>query len=199
MSGAAPEAPRARLCLVDDDPIVLAAMARMLQPQFDVMVARSGHEALRLVRRSPPDLVLMDIEMPDLDGLAVCRRLKDDALTAEVPVVFLTSSTDETIEERGLAAGASDFITKPPRGPVVAARIWNLVRMKRLAETLRAQAQTDGLTGLYNRRYLMQELGKELQRGRRTRKPLSLLMIDVDHFKAYNDHYGHLGGDGALR
>lgn len=189
----------ARICVVDDDPISLAAIAKVLQPQFEVVAARTGREALRIIRHQLPDLVLLDIAMPDLDGFAVCRRLKGDPLTEAIPIVFLTSSRDEGTEERGLNAGASDFINKPARGPVVAARIHNLVQMKRLAETLRAQAQTDSLTGLPNRRFFLQELGKELHRARRNRQALSLMMIDIDHFKAYNDHYGHLGGDGALR
>jgi diguanylate cyclase (GGDEF)-like protein len=188
-----------RVCVVDDDPTSLAAIAKLLQPQFEVVVARSGREALRLVRRHPPDLVLLDIEMPDMDGFAVCRRLKDDALTEQIPVVFLTASRDEAIEERGLGEGASDFIAKPPRGPVVLARIHNLVRMKQLAASLRVQAQTDDLTGLPNRGHFTHVLDQELKRARRQKQTVSLLMIDIDHFKGYNDHYGHLGGDGALR
>ncbi|MEN9544972.1 MAG: hypothetical protein RLZZ598_1805, partial [Pseudomonadota bacterium] len=174
---------RARICVVDDDPVGLTAITHLLLPLFELVVARNGRDALRLVRRHPPDLVLLDIEMPGLDGIAVCRRLKDDPLTEEIPVVFLTSSTDETVEERGLTAGAADFIAKPARGPVVVTRLLNLVRMKRQAEQLRLQAQTDGLTGLANRRHFDQMLLQELRRAQRNRQPVSLLMIDVDHFK----------------
>ena len=188
-----------RVCVVDDDPTSLAAIAKLLQPRFEVVVARSGREGLLIIRRNPPDLVLLDIEMPDMDGFAVCRHLKGDALTEQIPVVFLTASRDEEIEERGLSAGASDFIAKPPRGPVVLARIHNLVRMKQLAESLRLQAQTDDLTGLPNRGHFTHVLGQELTRARRQKQTVSLMMIDIDHFKSYNDHYGHLGGDGALR
>jgi diguanylate cyclase (GGDEF)-like protein len=188
-----------KVCVIDDDPTSLAAIVKLLQPRFNVVVARSGREGLLIIRRNPPDLVLLDIEMPDLDGFAVCRRLKDDVLTEQIPVVFLTASRDEAIEERGLGAGASDFIAKPPRGPVVLARIHNLVRMKQLAESLRVQAQTDELTGLPNRGHFMHVLGQELTRARRQKQTVSLMMIDIDHFKGYNDHYGHLGGDGALR
>lgn len=193
------DAAPARVCLVDDDRVSLAAMAALLQAECEVVVSRSGRDALRLVRRQPPDLIVLDLEMPDMDGIAVCRRLKDDPLTEDLPVVFLTAHTDDETEVRGLAAGAADFIAKPPRGPVVLARIRNLVRMKRLAERLRAEAQTDGLTGLANRSHLNRNLHQEMLRALRQRQPLSLLMIDVDHFKAYNDHYGHLAGDGALR
>lgn len=189
----------ARVCLVDDDRLSLAAMAALLETECEVIVSRSGRDALRLVRRQPPDLIVLDLEMPDMDGFSVCRRLKEDPLTEDLPVVFLTAHNDDETEVRGLAAGAADFIAKPPRGPVVLARIRNLVRMKRLAEQLRAEAQTDGLTGLGNRAHFMRALRQELLRAQRQRQPVSLLMVDVDHFKLYNDHFGHLAGDGALR
>lgn len=188
-----------RICLVDDDRLSLAAMAALLESECEVIVSRSGRDALRLVRRQPPDLIVLDLEMPDMDGISVCRRLKEDPLTEDLPVVFLTAHTDDETEVRGLAAGAADFIAKPPRGPVVLARIRNLVRMKRLAEQLRAEAQTDGLTGLGNRAHFMRAVQQEMLRAQRQRQPLSLLMVDVDHFKAYNDQFGHLAGDGALR
>ncbi|MBI5257628.1 MAG: diguanylate cyclase [Burkholderiales bacterium] len=188
-----------RVCVVDDDATVLAALVAILQPAFDVRVARSGRDGLRLIRRDPPDLVLLDVNLPDVSGMAVCRRLKDDPLTEAVPVVFLTSHADEKTEVEGLDAGAADFIAKPPRGPAVLARIRNLVRMKLLAERLMREAQTDALTSLANRRRFTAALREELLRARRQERPLSVLMVDVDHFKAYNDHYGHLSGDGALR
>lgn len=189
----------ARICVVDDDLTSLAAVAKLLQPHFDVVAARNGQEALRLIRRDLPDLVLLDIEMPDLDGFSVCRHLKADPLTEPIPVVFLSSSQDEVVEERGLGTGASDFITKPPRGPVVVARIVNLVRMKKLAESLREQAQTDSLTNLPNRGHFTRVLSQELIRAQRHKQSVSLVMIDIDHFKAYNDSYGHPGGDEVLR
>lgn len=189
----------ARVCVIDDDPNSLAAIVSLLKQECDVVVARSGRDALRMIRQSPPDLIILDLEMPDLDGFAVCSRLKADPLTADLPVIFLTSHADEETEVRGLTAGAADFITKPARGPAVLARIQNLIRLKRMAERLRAAAQTDDLTGLPNRGRFSKVLADELLRARRQQLPVSLLMVDVDHFKAYNDHYGHLGGDGALR
>jgi diguanylate cyclase (GGDEF)-like protein len=191
--------PALRVCVVDDDPTALAATAAALGDQFDISVARSGQDALRLIGRNPPDVVLLDVDMPGLDGVAVCRLLKDDPLTEHLPVVFLTAHGDEATELRGLAAGAADFVAKPARGPVVAARLNNLGRMKRMAERLRIESQTDGLTGLQNRAQLDRLLQHESLRAQRKRLPLALLLIDVDHFKAYNDRYGHLAGDGALR
>lgn len=198
MQDSAQAVDRARVCVVDDDPSVLSALAALLQAEFDVVAARSGRDALRLVRRDPPDLILLDVQMPDLDGFAVCRRLKDDPLTADVPVVFLTAQVDEETEVRGLNSGGDDFIAKPPRGAVVLARTRNLVRMKRQADQLKREARRDVLTGLANRRHFTSTLSDELLRAKRQHKPVSLLMFDVDHFKAFNDHYGHLAGDGAL-
>ena len=188
-----------RVCIVDDDPTALAATTAALSEHFEIIVARSGQDALRLIGRNPPDVVLLDVEMPGMDGVAVCRQLKGDPLTEHLPVVFLTAHGDEATELRGLDAGATDFVAKPARGPVVAARLKNLGRMKRMAERLRIESQTDGLTGLQNRAQLDRLLQHETLRALRQRLPLSLLLIDVDHFKAYNDHYGHLAGDGALR
>jgi diguanylate cyclase (GGDEF)-like protein len=136
--------------------------------------------------------------MPELDGLGVCRRLRDDPLTAEVPIVILTAQNDEASEVSALEAGADDFIAKPPRGAVVRARVRNLVRMKHMSDRLKREARHDVLTGLANRRVFMSTLHAEWLRASRQGKPLSVLMFDVDHFKAFNDHYGHLAGDGAL-
>ena len=183
----------------DDDANTLATLVAMLSPEFDVVVARNGRGALRLVRRDPPDLVMLDMGMPDLGGLAVCRSLQADPGDTSRAGGLFTASGGESNEVEGLAAGASDFITKPPRAAVVRARVRKLVRMKRMAESLWHGAHIDALTGLSNRSHLMPTLALELQRAWRQYQPLSLLMIDVDHFKVYNDHYGHLSGDGALR
>lgn len=187
-----------RVCVVDDDPSMLAALVALLQAEFDVVAARNGRDALRLIRSDPPDLILLDVQMPDADGFVVCRRLKDDPVTAEVPVVFLTAQDDEQTELRGLTAGADDFIGKPPRGAAMLARCRNLIRMKRQADQLKLEARRDGLTGLANRRHFSSCLNQELRLARRQHKPVSVLMFDVDHFKSFNDHYGHLAGDGAL-
>lgn len=190
---------RARVCLIDDDPTSLAAAVATLRQRFEVAVARSAEDGLRLIQRRPPDVVLLDIDMPGMDGLTLCRLLKADVATEPLPVVFLTAHGDEATELAGLAAGAADFIQKPPRGPVVMARLDNLVRLKRLSDQLRRDSLTDGLTGLANRACFDRTLQQELLRSNRQDQPLSLLLLDLDHFKAYNDHYGHLAGDEALR
>ncbi len=193
-----PQTP-ASVVIVDDDSNQLVALAAILGGTCDLRLARTGREALRLARLEPPDLVLLDVELPDIDGYEVCRRLKLDPLTSDLPVVFLTSHHDEKAEIKALRGGAADFIGKPPREAVVQARVANLVRMKRMADQLRSEATTDGLTGLANRSQLDRTIHIEWLRAVRGGHSLAVLMVDVDHFKAYNDHNGHLAGDGALR
>jgi diguanylate cyclase (GGDEF)-like protein len=196
---AAPMEAPAQALVVDDDPTALKATALALRSAFEVVVARSGADALRLIARRVPDIVLLDVDMPGLDGLAVCRTLKASPSTADLPVVFLTAHNDEATELRGLEAGASDFIAKPPRGPAMVARLNNLVRLRRATQQLRLAALTDGLTGLHNRASFDQTLQQELARADRQNQPVALLLIDVDHFKRFNDHHGHPAGDAALR
>jgi PAS domain S-box-containing protein len=137
---------RSRICIVDDEALQLRNLAAMLDAEHEVLVAGDGLDAIDLVRRELPDLVLLDLEMPGLGGLAVCRALKADPLTAALPVVILTVRSDEAAELAGLAAGASDFITKPPRAAIVRARVRNLVRLKQQSEQLRRAALADAAT-----------------------------------------------------
>ena len=190
---------RQSLLLVDDDPASVQVLARMLNGLGELRFALSGEDALRLARESPPDLVLIDAEMPGLSGLEVCAALHADARLADVPVIIITGHTDVAVEVAGFAAGASDFIRKPPVAEVVAARVRTQLRLKALGDALRASALTDGLTGLANRRRFDQDLRVECERARRSHESLALLLVDVDHFKRYNDRYGHVSGDACLR
>jgi diguanylate cyclase (GGDEF)-like protein len=190
---------RPRVLIVDDDINLIVALQALLGASCELRAARSGADALRLAHEEPPELILLDIEMPQQTGYEVCLQMKQDPLLADVPVIFLTQHTDEATEIRGLAAGAVDFIGKPPRGPVVLARIEAHVRMKRMADALRSAVWLDGLTGIANRRRLDEVLDRECLRAQRMRSPLAVLMVDVDHFKGYNDLYGHAAGDVCLR
>ncbi|MEK8025586.1 diguanylate cyclase domain-containing protein [Pseudaquabacterium rugosum] len=190
---------RDSVLIVDDDVNVIVALQVLLGAAYALRVARNGADALRLAQADPPDLVLLDVEMPGLDGYEVCARLKEVPALAEVPVIFLSQHHDDAAELRGLAVGAVDFIAKPPRGPVVQARIATHVRMKRMADALRVAAWIDGLTGIANRRRWDDVLPRECLRALRNRRALAVLMIDVDHFKAYNDRHGHAAGDACLR
>lgn len=144
-------------------------------------------------------LILLDASMPGMDGYEVLRRLKSDEATANIGVIFVTSQTEEESEERGLLLGAADYIAKPIRPLLLKARVRNHLRFAQQREELERLSQEDGLTGIANRRNFDRALDKALRRAARFGEPLGLGLIDVDHFKLYNDHYGHGAGDEALR
>ena len=192
-------AKRQTIMVVDDTPANIQILYELLGAEFQVVFASSGEEALELVHRNPPDLILLDILMPEIDGYGVCRKLKEDPILAEIPVIFISALSEQADEILGLKLGAVDYISKPFNPEIVKLRVRNHLELKMCRDTLRQISLRDGLTDLANRRALDQYLEKEWTRGRRNRSELSLVMIDVDHFKSYNDAYGHLGGDDCLR
>jgi diguanylate cyclase (GGDEF)-like protein len=189
----------ADILLVDDDPGTIELLGRILAGVSQLRFATNGADALRLAKARAPDVVLLDAEMPGLSGFEVCAALKADADLAGVPVIFVTSHRDEAFEIRGFAAGGADFIAKPVSPPLVLARVQAQLRFKRMADELRESALIDALTGVANRRRFDQVLATEWLRARRNRQPISLVVVDVDHFKLYNDRYGHPAGDACLR
>ena len=192
-------ASRARLLVVDDQPINIQVMNQIFADQYQVFTATGGQQALDFCHRSPPDLILLDIVMPDMDGYAVCAALKAAPDTRDIPVIFITAHTDASEETRGLEAGAVDFISKPVNPAVVRARVKTQLTLKRQSDLMRQLVFLDGLTGVFNRRYFDQQLLTEMARAVRTQNPLSLIMLDVDFFKRFNDRYGHQAGDDCLR
>jgi len=191
---------RPRLLIVDDQPINIQTLYRIFQSDHEVFMATDGQQALSLCWNGvPPDLILLDIVMPGLDGLTVCRQLKANPLTSDIPVIFVTAQTDPNDETRALEAGGVDFITKPVNPAVVRARVKTHLTLKFQNDLLRVLAFIDGLTGLANRRRFDETLQLEWRRCRRNDAPLALLMIDIDHFKLYNDRYGHQAGDSCLQ
>jgi len=187
------------ILLVDDDPSMIQLLARILEGVGNLRFATSGEDALRLAHESAPDVVLLDAEMPGMSGFQVCEALKADASLSAVPIIFITSHCEPAFEVSGFEFGAADFIAKPFSGPLVLARVKTQLRVKRMADDLRRIATIDVLTGVANRRRFDEALEREWRRGRRSGDPLALLMIDVDHFKSFNDHYGHPAGDKCLR
>lgn len=190
--------PLPSLLLVDDDPGVVQVLGRMLADLGHLRFALSGQDALNLVRECAPDVVLVDAEMPGISGFEFCAAMKADPQLAELPVIFVTSHGDVDTEVAGFHAGAADFIRKPLNADVVVARVRTQLRLKSLADALRRAALVDGLTGVANRRRFDEQARVECERAARGGDPLSLLMIDVDHFKRYNDCYGHPAGDVCL-
>lgn len=185
--------------IVDDQPTNIQALYRLFASEHRVLMATSGAKALALCRDDPPDLVLLDVEMPEMDGHEVCVRLKADVATRDIPVIFVTAHTDAEHETRGLALGAVDFIAKPFNPAVVRARVKTHLTLKAHSDQLRRMVFVDGLTGVANRRCFDERLVSEWRRAGRYARPLALLMLDVDHFKRFNDRYGHQVGDECLR
>ncbi|WP_457354966.1 diguanylate cyclase [Roseateles sp. P5_D6] len=187
------------ILLVDDDPSAIRLLSHMLADVGNLRFATSGEDALRLARESAPDLVLLDAEMPGMSGFEILEALKADPGLEDVPVIFVTSHSEPEFELSGFELGAADFIAKPVSAPLVVARVKTQLRVKRIADELRRIATIDVLTGVTNRRGFDDALAHEWRRARRAGDPLAVLMIDVDHFKSFNDHYGHPAGDVCLR
>ena len=194
---------RPRLLVVDDQPVNIQAIYQTFSADHQVLMATSGEQALELCLSKQPDLVLLDVVMPGMDGFEVCRRLKADEATRDIPVIFVTAQDDEAAETRGLDAGAVDFISKPINPKIVRARVRTQLTLKAQSDVLREWVYTDGLTGVHNRRYFDERLQVEWARAIRNDQgngsALSVVLLDVDFFKRYNDCYGHLAGDECLR
>ena len=191
---------RPRLLVVDDQPINIQTLYQIFHADHEVFVATSGEQALAFCRGNPlPDLILLDVVMPGLDGLAVCQQLKADPVLANIPVIFVTACMDPADETRALEAGGVDFITKPVNPMVVRARVKTHLTLKAQGDFLRSLVFVDGLTRVANRRRFDEALLSEWRQCQRAGTPLALLMIDIDHFKRYNDHYGHPTGDACLQ
>jgi diguanylate cyclase (GGDEF)-like protein len=189
----------ATVLVIDDSRTVRRLLGNILGKHYRVLLAENGEEGLVLATEEGPDLILLDVLMPGLDGFAVCSRLKGDSRTRDIPVLFLTALSGAVDEMRALEAGAIDFIPKPISPAILGARVRNHLDLKRYQDKLRNLSLLDGLTGIANRRRFDQYLELEWQRCSRNGQPLSLVLGDVDVFKAYNDGYGHGQGDDCLR
>jgi len=190
---------RPRLLVVDDQPVNIQALYQAFATDHQVFMATGGEQALALCASKQPDLVLLDVVMPGMDGYEVCRRMKAEDATRDIPVIFVTAHSDEAAETRGLEVGAVDFISKPINPTIVRARVRTHLTLKAQSDLLRQWVYVDGLTGVHNRRYFDEHLAAEWGRAVRAGTALSVVMIDVDFFKRYNDHYGHQAGDDCLR
>lgn len=188
-----------KLLVVDDQPINIQVMHQVFGSDYQVFMATSGAQALSICQANPPDLVLLDVVMPGMDGFEVCAQLKAHDATRNIPVIFVTAHSDAAQETHGLSVGAVDFISKPVNPAVVRARVKTHLTLKFQSDLLRNLVFMDGLSGVYNRRYFDQQLGVEWARAARNNTPLSVIMVDVDHFKLFNDRYGHQAGDDCLR
>ncbi len=188
-----------RLLIVDDQPINLHLLHQIFSTDHEVFIASSGTEALAFCQKQQPDLILLDVVMPEMDGYEVCRQLKADPLTRDIPIIFVTAKNSSEEEEEGLSVGAVDFISRSTSPNVIRARVKTHITLKQQTDKLRALALIDGLTGIANRRQFDTTLAAEWRRCARANKPLSLILIDIDFFKRFNDTYGHQAGDICLQ
>jgi len=184
-----------KILIVDDEKMNIIALAHFLKPQYEIIVAVDGASALEAAEKHLPDLILLDIIMPDINGFDVLIKLKDSAATMNIPVIFISGLSNASDEEKGLSLGAVDYIIKPFNKSVVKARINTHLKMVDYVHTIEKLCMLDALTGLPNRRGFDSRMNVEWGRACREKKQLGLIMLDLDKFKMYNDTYGHPQGD----
>jgi len=187
------------ILIVDDEKQNRTLLTELLQDSYNIVLAKNGTQALEKTQSRAPDLILLDVLMPEMDGHAVIRALKANDNTRHIPVIFISALNSAGDEELGLELGAVDYIAKPFHPPIVRVRIRNhlqAVHQRRLLEQL---AMIDSLTEIPNRRRFAEVYEREWRRCMRNNTPLSLIVVDVDHFKLYNDTYGHAAGDLLLK
>ncbi len=205
---------KAKVLLVEDDPIQASATTELLERVgYEVLAAADGINAIKIVKSSRPDIILLDVILPGMDGYEVCRWLKLEETTKGIPVIMLTIKKELSDKISGLQIGADDFLPKPYNELELNARIYASLRTKALQDELKMKnrqledlldkvnymAITDALTGIYNRRRFLDVLSSEYERAKRYATPFSLIMLDIDYFKKINDTFGHAAGDAVLK
>lgn len=185
--------------IVDDDRLNRTNLAEILKNECRIIFARDGISALDILHRQDITLVLLDIQMPEMDGYEVLERIKADPRTTDIAVIFISGMTGIEDEERGLLMGAADYVPKPVRPAIVRARVKVHLKLARQRRELEYLSNRDALTGIANRRFFDEEAERVLALLSRRGGTVGIALIDVDHFKQFNDHYGHAAGDDALR
>ena len=189
-----------KILIVDDERFNINVLNGLLSTEYKIMAATSGQQALKAARsKNQPKLILLDIMMPEMDGYEVCRQLKADEATRDIPVIFVTTMDQDDDEAKGFELGAVDYITKPIKPAIVLARVKTHMELKKQRDFLAEFSSIDGLTGIANRRRFDDYLAQEWQRSLRYQTSMSLIMMDIDHFKQSNDNYGHAAGDDCLK
>ncbi len=184
--------------IVDDVTQNIVILNTTLKEQYKTLFAKSGEEALKIAKESKPDLILLDVMMPGMNGFEVCKELKKDADLKNIPVIFVTALNDSGNESEGLNLGAVDYIRKPYNIDIVKLRVRNHLQMKEYRDELIRLSNTDRLTAIPNRRAIMEAFERETKLAIRHGKSIGFIMLDIDFFKNYNDNYGHIAGDVTL-
>ena len=189
-----------KILVVDDSKFNVKVITDILEVEgYEIYSTNSGLEVVEMAYKINPEVILLDIVMPDLDGFEVCKLLKTQFEIKDIPIIMITSKSDSSDVKKALELGAFDYIRKPLDNVEVIARIQSALRFKHHQDKLKEMAMKDGLTGLYNHALLIDIFQKEFSRQERNKKSISFMMMDIDHFKKVNDTYGHLSGDLVLK
>lgn len=194
-----PKKGKPTLLIVEDSYLTARILYDILHEMYELMIVDSGEAALDIVESIYPDLILLDIVLPGIDGFETLRQLNESPESSKIPVIFITGKDHEGDETTGFKLGAVDYITKPFRIPIIQARVKTHVDLKRYRDTLENLSNLDGLTGVSNRRCFEERFELSWQKAVRRKRSLSVIMIDIDYFKLYNDRYGHVQGDECLK
>jgi len=187
------------ILIVDDEKANIIALSHILSPTYDIYTSRNGQGAIEIAMEYLPSIILLDILMPGMDGYTVIEELKSNEKTRDIPVIFITGLDNAEDEKKGLSLGAADYISKPFNPAVVELRVLNQIKIVNQISLINKLSITDQLTGIPNRRSFDNQMEREWLRSAREKVPLSMMMIDVDSFKNYNDSFGHQQGDVALQ
>ena len=186
------------ILIIDDVEANVATLMELLEDQYDMLASLSGQAALEILEEERVDLILLDILMPDMNGFDVCKQIKADERTQDIPIIFITVKADEDSIEQAYKVGGVDYITKPFKSREVLSRIKKELDLQDMMQELALMASTDPLTHLYNRRYFSKMVQQMLAIAKRQKETPSLVMLDIDYFKHINDTYGHKVGDEVI-
>jgi diguanylate cyclase (GGDEF)-like protein len=187
------------ILITDDEKMNVDILGSILSPVYNLLISRNGERALTLAKEHKPDLILLDVLMPEMTGFEVISKLKESDITSKIPVIFITGLTNADDEEKGFFLGAVDYITKPFNKSIVKARVNTHIKIIDQMRTIERIGLIDPLTKIANRRGFEDRLNAEWGRSQREGMPVSILLMDIDKFKNYNDTYGHQQGDAALK
>lgn len=187
-----------KILIVDDSQLYAAQLKVIIGANYEVAIARTAEDGLRKARSEEFSLILLDVVMPEMDGFTLLKKLQEENMTQDVPVILITSLSDVLHEQQGLVLGAVDYITKPFVSQIVEARVNTHIKLYQYRRQIKRQSMTDELTGVANRRRYEQYSKRKWNEAIRLRQPFSICMFDIDKFKAYNDKYGHPAGDEVL-